>query len=1003
MPVDGDKVTIAAAHVVTLDGTFVWGNDTTTGVVVSGGLKWSRTVPAQLTVKGTIEINNAAGVLDMGTAADPITAVTAVLKLNYSAAMAIGKYRLLLSTGKVFMQGVRRSRRTRIVGAAAAGALTFNVEDATGWTAGDQLFILPTSQRADNLGIEMRTISSVAGNTVELTSPLTYAKADGAFLGNLSSNLRVVEHDPAFGSNLLFNQGAVNNVVITDALLDMTGGGTTTAFNSMFGVAGGNGPEDQVVLTRMAVRTTNSNSDGAINLASYPRRASATDCLVLNLGSAPAMLSQGGFSIVGGIFASVLGSGFKSGETSAPKAGNTIRDAVIYVGGLVTPNNNMMSGTWIGVTLMWGRSDRTTGAGYSAPGIQYSNCDFAPFGMQSAPPFSPGLISLGDFTINTSVFPNAAFSPPYGTFPGGALYNFFGTYYGSTTQVVEGWKNEGYLQSIDTLVYRSLRSTSFTPRLTTDVLTRVVGATIPAGATRRLIGYVQRNAAYGAGNMPSVSINASFLANPITSAVADAADVWQKVDLTVTNTTASLQQLTVTLAARGAATATSRAYFSGIPDFPFVETSRHYGFQLDETSLFVTPDPAVTLSEAAAAAVVGVAVNHVAQTITVSAALTAQQVFCAAVLDLCQPANLGRAQHITSTGGADFTTTYSVLFTGAGAVAGSITAGNGKSAVLQLDGLSASAVLVVSNTGAVVDYQPSVTGTYTKALPLGSTGAWTWVVKRVGYEHARATFLPATGGAISTTPSTPQKLNADGTAMYTGTTSTLIDVSFAGGKAYIDIGNGSASLQPTFNETEQALVTQAGMEWIASGKDDCSLFESPSGEYLFLTAGWRVRRRAASDSNATLRAFVIGSDGMPIDESNGPVQFLTSDNPTAIASAVLSALVGNGLTMAQLLTQVASGVANTSAAVSAVADQVEEVASSVSAVPAAVVNHPVEGAFTVANILSIVGAVQAGQTTIESSAPGSARVEFQALSGGETRVAAEMTGSERTAVTLSLD
>lgn len=63
---------------------------------------------------------------------------------------------------------------------------------------------------------------------------------------------------------------------------------------------------------------------------------------------------------------------------------------------------------------------------------------------------------------------------------------------------------------------------------------------------------------------------------------------------------------------------------------------------------------------------------------------------------------------------------------------------------------------------------------------------------------------------------------------------------------------------------------------------------------------------------------------------------------------------------------------------------------------------PIEGALTGSDLLRIIAAVQAGKSTIASVLPGTAHVEFAAVDGVDIRVAAEMDGSERTDVTVTL-
>lgn len=89
---------------------------------------------------------------------------------------------------------------------------------------------------------------------------------------------------------------------------------------------------------------------------------------------------------------------------------------------------------------------------------------------------------------------------------------------------------------------------------------------------------------------------------------------------------------------------------------------------------------------------------------------------------------------------------------------------------------------------------------------------------------------------------------------------------------------------------EVALVTANGMKWLASGKGDLSQFNSAAGDFLFMGSGWRLRRASSGDANATLQAFAQSTDGTPVDEVNGPVRYLTSDSPTAIAAAVRAEL-----------------------------------------------------------------------------------------------------------------
>ena len=67
----------------------------------------------------------------------------------------------------------------------------------------------------------------------------------------------------------------------------------------------------------------------------------------------------------------------------------------------------------------------------------------------------------------------------------------------------------------------------------------------------------------------------------------------------------------------------------------------------------------------------------------------------------------------------------------------------------------------------------------------------------------------------------------------------------------------------------------------------------------------------------------------------------------------------------------------------------------------AVLTDPVEGDIDLAGALRVLLAVAAGKTSIVPGAPGTATVEFRAVDDSETRVSADMVGSERVDVTIT--
>lgn len=61
----------------------------------------------------------------------------------------------------------------------------------------------------------------------------------------------------------------------------------------------------------------------------------------------------------------------------------------------------------------------------------------------------------------------------------------------------------------------------------------------------------------------------------------------------------------------------------------------------------------------------------------------------------------------------------------------------------------------------------------------------------------------------------------------------------------------------------------------------------------------------------------------------------------------------------------------------------------------------IEGSYTIFDLLRIIAAVAAGETTITPHGGGAATVEFEAVDESGIRVSSEMQGSERIDVTLT--
>ncbi len=318
------------------------------------------------------------------------------------------------------------------------------------------------------------------------------------------------------------------------------------------------------------------------------------------------------------------------------------------------------------------------------------------------------------------------------------------------------------------------------------------------------------------------------------------------------------------------------------------------------TSYPMAANTFVALSEAAAGALTGISIDPVGKTITVTSNHSWQDVYDYSQWWLEQAANIGYGvQPVTTSDGVHYAlpaawglTINNCTVTGAsktitvpgtytqvsgGYFTGVIVASNGTTTQLQLTGLSSHTVYLADGTGAQQDFEATVTGTYTFYLPITATGTWTWVVKKAGSKAATGNFSATVGGIVSVAVSTPQDMQPSGAAMYQGTSDANCTVSFTGTtEADIVIGNATVTNQAAYDTTERALITLAGMQWLAGAKSDTSIATLIAGNFLFMTSGWRLIALNGSCPNAAIGAFVISTDGTPVNGANGPVAFLSS-------------------------------------------------------------------------------------------------------------------------------
>jgi hypothetical protein len=239
------------------------------------------------------------------------------------------------------------------------------------------------------------------------------------------------------------------------------------------------------------------------------------------------------------------------------------------------------------------------------------------------------------------------------------------------------------------------------------------------------------------------------------------------------------------------------------------------------------------------------------------------------------------------------------------------------------------------------------------------------------------------GSAASTAVTTAT--SADGTATVSGTAS-------GGSGSNATAANGAATVSATAESVAATTATSA----------DGVATVSASAQAILATDA------IAAAGVATVSATAVG---------------LTAGETTPVPSNGLASVSAIASSIAETVAEISSGTATVSASTGGAIDyealaaavwaytlsngktaeqnlvENNDMLEALSALPN--LDTPIEGMFSSADLLRVIAAVAAGKTSIESVSPGTATVEFRDVNDTETRVSAEMVGSERASVTIN--
>jgi hypothetical protein len=212
VPGEGDNVTIANTHTVTIDQNVTVGNDSTTAAITinSGGkLQVLSTVAASytLTCKGDLVVN---GTLEIGTTTNPIPSTkTFTILLNYSGSLSAGEFGMKIgeaAAATVTIQGASKTYYATTIDTDANDTDT-HIHSAvnTGWKDNDELVLAPTSRTYSESELLVMN-GDASDDVINFDSPAALAYdhsgtgQTAAELVNLTRNIKIGVYNTSYPS-----------------------------------------------------------------------------------------------------------------------------------------------------------------------------------------------------------------------------------------------------------------------------------------------------------------------------------------------------------------------------------------------------------------------------------------------------------------------------------------------------------------------------------------------------------------------------------------------------------------------------------------------------------------------------------------------------------------------------------------------------------------------------------------------------------------------------------
>jgi hypothetical protein len=846
--------------------------------------------------------------------------------LNKSATLANAKYGFFTDNlAKVFHAGATRDPRGRLTVAANAGDTSITVDNTTGWQVGDAIVIASTDA-ANNQKADLRTISAaVTGSAgawvVPLSSALTYAHILGAPLGTFTSNVAIYNYSdtyPSFVYHYWNTSGQANNTrEFTYALAKNLGDkNQSNTYRWGFSVSPG-------LFTSSNVPMTVNNSmfygyDSAIcnplNIFTVASRMQVNNCAIVAkysanvinecngaivdfnsdyiLGGANAVYTgygQGGMAcnhnncVTSGAYALVYGSGI------AP----IFTDCELVAATRVTYNTSVLGTRFIRLKVGALQSSTVNAAQGSMGSFVYDSptftntppspfCDYTTVGNRMQDSASANFVQIksknGDPTQQE-------------------LYTPYAQYFRDNTTKLNGSS--------------SLRADIPTGTLGAGTFALKIAA--PNGVPITLAGNLRFNAAYGSTNLPSVTISGLGI-TPQTFTCANTPDVWQAGVFTVTQNSGYDGQLDLVFTTNSQ-NAGASAWFDGTTDGLFITWTRIYGYKFNEAASTKTIDPIIQQTNAATVgAYTGIAIDTVANTLTLTADHTVREVYDYVHWYTCQAANITAPEFLASTDGVNFALTYGLILsnaqlTGSGAIsmpANTLTlVGTGSSALtithnagvltaVKLSGLVAGTRVQLWDVAANLELYNGVPGatlnfpitwTTNKSIRIRAMYADATTAK-IFYETTATLYNTGLNLTINQVTDTVYAANAVNGALVTG-------IIISDTLMLIEVAGGSITWAQIYAYETYWLTTAAGIT------DFARIIDAVDSANYILT-GFKIKNVSSPSTPLVItggygRDSVTGQAGTLIDNTGGTI-FCSPDNVISVAPGITTAQIRTELT-----------------------------------------------------------------------------------------------------------